>query len=201
MAEDLTRSDQDITEYLNAINRQNTDNLITTLGLQRTAGGCRFYFFDRQILFDHQDFIDISGEELSLPIKEVLCKYLTSCTQPTVKESARLVTFREFSKNSPLFYRFAENTSKTIEQTFSGRTDILEQKCIRAYGTPVDNSSYDLCIRFKALPKIPIALQFNDVDEMLPAKATFLFHEDAVNYLDVKSLGSIMTYLSGLLIN
>ena len=197
---DLMNEDQKLNEYLTLIREQNNDNLVDILGLQKTGKGYRFDFFNRPILFDFQDFVDLSGEELSLPIKIVLCKYLLNCPHPSLEKSVRLVTFREFSEAGPLFYRFAENTSKTIEQTFSKRVEALERKCRQIYGIPVSNASYDLSIRLKALPKIPITLQFNDVDEMLPAKAVFLFHEDAVNYLDLKSLGSITTYLTGHLI-
>lgn len=146
---DLMHEDQKLNdaEYLTLIREQNNDNLVDFLGLQKTGKGYRFDFFNRPILFDYQDFIDLSGQELSLSIKIVLCKYLLNCPHSSLKKSVRLVTFREFSEAGPLFYRFAENTSKTIEQT-----------------------------------------------------AVFLFHEDAVNYLDLKSLGSITTYLTGHLI-
>ena len=201
MADDLMHDDQKLNEYLTLIREQNNDKLIDILGLQKTGKGYRFDFFNRPILFDHQDFVDLSGQELSFSIKIVLCKYLLNCSQPPLKKSVRLVTFREFPEAGPLFYRFAENTSKTIEQTFSNRVDALEQKCRQFYGISVSDASYDLSIRLKVLPKIPITLQFNDVDDILPAKAVFLFHEDAVNYLDLKSIGSITTYLTGHLIN
>jgi hypothetical protein len=65
---------------------------------------------------------------------------------------------------------------------------------------PVNNASYDLSVRFKALPKLPVILQFNDADEILPANSTLLFYEDAQEYLDLRSLAVIGTYLTGLLI-
>ena len=201
MADDLSQEEQKISEYLSAIRKQDNDNCIDSLGLQKTEKGYKFNFFHRPMLFDHQGFVDLSGGELSISIKTVLCKYMLGCPQSVIEKSIRLVTFREFARDSPLFYRFAENTNKTIEQTFSCRLDTLKQKCKQIYGMPVGSTAYDLSVRFKALPRIPITLQFNDTDEMLPAKATVLFHEDAVNYLDLKSLGSITTYLTGLLID
>jgi len=65
----------------------------------------------------------------------------------------------------------------------------------------LSNASYDLNIQFKALPKIPVILQFNDTDEIFPAQAVFLFYDDAVQYLDLRSLAGIITYLTGLLIS
>jgi hypothetical protein len=38
------------------------------------------------------------------------------------------------------------------------------------------------------------------MDELLPAQSAFLFHDNADKYLDIKSLGIIATYLTGLLI-
>lgn len=201
MTDDLMHADHKISEYLGVILKQDNDCICDILGLQKTEKGYRFTFFHRPILLDHQDFVDLSGEELPIAVKAVLCKYMRNCPQEVSENSVKLVTFREFSKDSKLFYNFTENTSKTIEQTFSNRVGELKEKCKQIYGMPVSNPSYDLSIRFKALPRIPITLQFNDVDEMLPAKATFLFHEDAVNYLDIKSLGSITTYLTGILIH
>jgi hypothetical protein len=76
----------------------------------------------------------------------------------------------------------------------------LEKKCRQLFGIKVNKPSYDLSFRFKALPKIPVIIQFNDTDELLPASSTLLFHGDAENYLDKKSLATIATYLTGLLI-
>jgi hypothetical protein len=66
MADDLMHDDQKLNEYLTHIREQNNANLFDILGFQKTGKGYRFDFFNRQILFDHQDFIDLSGEELSL---------------------------------------------------------------------------------------------------------------------------------------
>ena len=201
MKDDSIQDDQIINGYLTVIREQVNDDFIDILGLQKTGKGYRFNFFQRQILFEHQDFIDLSGEELSISVKKVLCKYLLRCPQQPLEKSGRLVTFREFTEESPLYYSFTENLSKIIEQTFSNQLRRLEEKSSQIYGMPVSNTSCDFSVRFTALPRIPIILQFNDVDDTMPAKTTFLFHEDAVNYLDLTSLGSIITYLTGILIN
>jgi len=88
-----------------------------------------------------------------------------------------------------------------IENTFSKKLEKFKKKCKEMCGMPLNNASYDLNIRFKTLPKIPVILQFNDADEIFPAKSMFFFHDDAVQYLDLKSLAGITTYLTGLLIS
>lgn len=196
----LTQNNQDIDHYLSQVNEVDIDRIIDVLGIQKCSQGYRFDFFNRPILYDKSDFIDLSGGEVLPAIKGIFCQYLLKSPPNKIESSGRLVTFREFSEAGPLFSRFTENTNKTIEQTFSNRQQELEQKCKDLFGMTIDKSTYDLSIRFKALPKIPLIFQFNDVDEILPATSTFLFHDDAEKYLDLKSLAAIGTYLTGLLI-
>lgn len=191
----------DLDEYLSQVRGLHIDNFIDTLGIQKCAQGYRFDFFNRQILFDHTDFIDLSGKTLLPAIKTVFCRYLIMHPQHKTESSGKLVTFREFPEAGPLFFRFVENTNKTIEKTFSGRLNALEEKCKALFGMPLGNCACDLSIRFKALPKIPVTLQFNDGDDTFSAASAFLFHEDAISYLDLKSLASIVTCLTGFLIN
>ena len=159
-----------------------------------------FNFFGRSILFDRYDFFDSSGKTLSEAIKTVFCQYLLNSPSHPAKRSNLLVTFREFPGSGPLFSRFTENTNKTIHQTFSNRLELLEKACKRSYGVVEKNFSYDLSVKFTALPAIPIVLRFNDADELFPANSAFLFYGDASNYLDLKSLATIATYSTGLLI-
>jgi hypothetical protein len=201
MPNEIAQDSQDLDNYLSQICELNIENIPDILGIQKCEQGYRFDFFNRPILFDHNDFIDLSGKGLSPAVKTVLCKYITNCPQTPLETSGRLVTFREFPGAGPLFSRFVDNTNKTIENTFSKRLEEFKEKCKEMCGMPLSNASYDLNMRFKALPKIPVILQFNDVDEIFPAKAVFFFHDDAVQYLDLKSLAGIITYLTGLLIN
>ena len=48
--------------------------------------------------------------------------------------------------------------------------------------------SYDLAVKFDALPRISLLLLFNDGDEEFPAKCTVLFQKHAEYYLDPESL-------------
>ena len=158
------------------------------------------FIFSIAIFFDCKDFFDISGGVLQPAIKAVFCRHLLNCPKNPPENTGRLVTFREFSGAGPLFSKFSKNTNKKIEQLFSNRLAELEEKCRQLFGIKVNKSSYDLSFRFKALPKVPVIFQFNDTDELLPASSTLLFHDDAEHYLDKKSLATIGTYLTGLLI-
>ncbi len=198
--DDPIQGNDNLDECLSQVRELKIDHFIDTLGIQKCAQGYRFDFFNRQILFDGTDFIDLSGTALLPAIKTVFCRYLIMHPQTKTDSSGKLVTFREFSGAGPLFSRFVENTNKTIETAFSGRLDALEEKCKALFGMPLGNCSCDLSIRFKALPRIPVTLQFNESDDTFPATSAFLFHEDAISYLDLKSLASIVTCLTGFLI-
>ena len=159
-----------------------------------------FDFFNQQIKFSKEGFYDLNGEPLTDAVKNVLYQYLLKCPDSPCESSNKLVTLREFSGSGPLFSRFTANINKIIETTFSGQVENLLNRCYTIGGRIVDNASYDLSMRFKALSKIPIILHFNDKDDMMPANAVFLFDDNANNFLDIKSLGTLLTYLTGQLI-
>lgn len=119
-----------------------------------------------------------------------------SLTQCSVCKGSR----SEILNAGPLFSRFAENTGKIITTTFSGQMAKLKSRCQNLGGTILETGSYDLSVAFRALPRVPIILNFNDTDELMPANAGFLYHDDAETYLDLESLTIICTWLTGLLI-
>ena len=173
---------------------------LSILGIQKRGSLFAFDFFNRQFLFDGVDFFDTAGADLTTAVKVVLCTYILMSPEKESKSDAKLVTFREFSDAGPLFSRFTENTAKIIQTSFSNRVETLSHRCLKLGGTILANQSYDISVRFRALPKIPIILNFNDADELMPANAVFLYHDTAVTYLDLQCLTITCTYLTGHLI-
>ncbi|WP_457552578.1 DUF3786 domain-containing protein [Desulfobacula sp.] len=192
--------DKTYKDYLSQLNDFDFSKKVQILGLQKWEEAFVFEFFNRKIVFNGNDFIDISGEKLTFAVKVVLCKYLLMCPEKVSESSNRLVTFREFSNAGPLFSSFTGNTNKIIETTFSGQLETLKARCLKLGGTLMETESYDLAVRFRALPRIPSILYFNDKDELLPAKSVFLYHDNAEIYLDLECLAITGTYLTGLLI-
>lgn len=170
------------------------------LGIRQNNGSLIFDFFDRQISFSRDGIYDIEGAPLTDAVKDVLCQYLLMCPDPICESSNRLVTLREFSDSGPLFSSFTANTGKIIATTFSGSLENLINRCLTLGGRIMKNVSYDLTVRFLALSRIPIILNFNDQDDMMPANAGFLFQDNADKYLDLECLSIICTYLTGQLI-
>lgn len=171
------------------------------LGIQKTNESLLFDFFNYKIIFTQDGIQNTEGYILTDMVQKVLYQYLSNCPDQINDSSNKLVTLREFSGSGPLYSSFTANTGKIIETTFSGHLNKLRNQCLKIGGIIVENSSYDLSVRFQALSRIPIILNFNDMDDMMPANAVFLFHDNADRYLDLKSLGILCTYLTGLLIN
>ena len=68
----------------------------------------------------------------------------------------------------------------------------MEAACREIQGNPpAATFSYDLCMHFNALPKIPVLLLFNDSDEEFPAQCAVLFERRAENYLDMECLAMV----------
>lgn len=198
--EDSKIFDKKYTEYLSRVKEFPFADKAGILGIQKREQSYMFEFFNRKICFDGNDFADVDGNELTVAVKVVFCRYILMCPDKILNSSNRLVTFREFTDAGPLFSRFTANTGKILETTFSGHFEKLKARCTTLGGTVVETDAYDLSVRFRALHRIPIILNFNDTDELLPATAGFLYHDNAEKYLDLKSLTTICTYLTGLLI-
>jgi len=170
------------------------------LGVRITEDSFGINFFNRKILVSKQGVVDANGCDLTPAVRVLLLKYLLLCPDRIHETTNKLVTFREFSNAAPLISSFTTNTAKIIETTFSGRLTKLKQQCTQLGATIVETAYHDMSVRFRALHRIPIILNFNDMDEILPANASFLYHDNADKYLDMESLMVTCTYLTGLLI-
>jgi hypothetical protein len=198
--EDTKVFDKKLAACLSEIKTLNIFKDLESIGAARHDQSWVLDFFNRQIAFDGNDFVDMNGDGVTTAVKVALCNYLMKCQREKHTVTNKMVTFREFSNAGPLFSRFSENTGKIISTNFSGQLDQLKSRCQSIGGTLLETESYDLSVKFQALNKIPIFLNFNDADDMMPANAVFLFHDDAETYLDLDSLALLCTYLTGLLI-
>ena len=195
--------DQKFDESMSQIQEQEIDfsDRADILGGRYKNNSLAFDFFNRKILVTKYDIKDNGNTELTFAIKFLLCQYILLCPETLPEKSSKLVTFREFKDSGPLFSRFTSNTNKIIETSFSGDLAKLEKQCLKLDGMIMESASYDLSMRFKALHRIPIILNFNDRDDLMPATAGFLYHGDAQQYLDLECLSITCTYLTGQLIN
>ena len=76
------------------------------------------------------------------------------------------VSFKDFKDSAPFAGAFFNYTEVPLAKYFSGRLKDMEAACHGIQGHPPAASfSYDLCMQFNALPKIPVLMLFNDADE------------------------------------
>ena len=198
--DDLKIFDEKYNEYLPLIKEFPFSEKADILGIQKRNNSFVFGFFNHHIAFDQTDFMDVSGGEVSSAVKVVLCKYLLMCPEKIVETSNRLVTFQDFPGFASLSSSLTASTCNIIETTFSGHLETLKERCLRLGGTIMETKSYDLSVRFRALHRVPIILNFNDMNSKTPARTVFLYHDNADVYLDSKSLTLVCRYLTGLLI-
>lgn len=106
-----------------------------------------------------------------------------------------------FQRLRPPGHLLANDVEGAIVDAFAGRLDELAKAAEFLGGYPPEEEfPYDACYRFDALPKIPMLLLFNDVDDEFPAKCTILFQASAEVYLDGECLGMLGAQLAGRLV-
>jgi len=107
------------------------------------------------------------------------------------------VAYRDFKDSGPLTSYFPNAVEKPIARQFSGKLRELEKSCKAHGGFPPDiEISYELSMKFNPLPKVPMLLLYNDVDEEFPAHCSLLFEKHADKYLDAESLAILGMILS-----
>jgi hypothetical protein len=156
-------------------------------------------FFGQPYKISGQGIKDPSGKQPAMGIGVVLCKYLLLCPEiPSLDKE--WVSYRDFKDAAPLAGSFANNTERAIAKNFSGRLDELDTACEKLGGRdPGLDLSYQLIMKIYPLPKVPLLLLFDDVDDEFPAQCKVLFERRADHYLDPECLAILGMLLSDFL--
>jgi hypothetical protein len=121
----------------------------------------------------------------------ILFKYLLLCPDHDPVEND-WVSFKDFKDSAPFSGAFVNYTEAPLAKYFSGHLKDLEAACRGIHGhPPVATFSYDLCMQFNALPKIPVLLLFNDTDDDFAAQCMVLYERRAEDYLDMECLAMV----------
>jgi hypothetical protein len=192
--------DDSYNDYLQKIGQIDLLDKAKTLNLQIESGKIRIPFFNRCHYISKQGVLGPDGSTPTPAVGTVLLNYVLQ-NERIHGSTQDKISFRDFEESGPLVISFANNTNRLIEHTFSGRLADLGLACKALSGEPTRNPiSADLHVKFEALPNIPLYLSFNDREEDFPAQSNLLFEKSAEEYLDMKSLFVIGTYLAGSLI-
>lgn len=188
MRESLTVFDKTYGWYLNQLAECDYLARGDRLGTQVRDDALLFDFMGEPFSVSRVGVVGPQGKEPGFSENIVLLNYILRCPD-TLPSRGDWITYREVKGSDPLAVYFSENVVKPVEQHFSGRLSELEARCEELRGTqdPTGNS-YDFSVTFDLLPRIPVALRFNDADEEFASSCTLLFASDVAAWLDPESL-------------
>ncbi len=183
--------EQTYKEYLSRIAELDLPFLADKLGILLDGQDAIIPFFGKPYRVSARGISDPLNRQPHLSVSVILCKYLLMC--PMIEPLAgNWVSYKDFKDAAPLIHAFYNTVTHPIAETFSRRLMELE-KAAKSIGgdAPSDTFSYDLSMRFDALPKVSMLLLFNDKDEEFPAQCSVLFEKRAEKFLDMECLAMV----------
>lgn len=192
MAEKAPVFDKIIDDYLHQVaGIAAKQEVAETLGISVVYEGFRIPFFSREYTVSNRRIHDGEGKSAPHGVSVVLCQYLLLCPERPSNDFS-LVTYKDFKNAAPYVGGSTNTAEQAIAKHFEGYLQSLERECLQLGGSPYETEvSCQLAYVFQALPKVPLVLLFNDVDEDFPAQATLLFQKNAASFMDMECLAMI----------
>lgn len=185
--------------YLDQIGKIDLDSRAEKLGGRTIKDEMVLSFFGQPYRISSRGIKDPSGKQPPMGISVVLCKYLLLC--PAILSlDKEWVSYRDFKDSAPLVHSFVNHTERPIARNFSNRLEDLAAACEKLGGKDPNLAlNYQLIMKLYPLPKVPVLLLFDDIDEEFPAQCKVLFERRAEQYLDPECLAIIGTLLNNFL--
>jgi len=188
--------EETLKNYLDQVSQIEFKSLEDKLGVEVEKDEVMVPFFGKPYRVSAKGIIDPSGKQPPLEISVVLCKYLLLCPDPNPIVD-QWVSYRDFKDSGPLTSYFFNAVEQPIASHFSGRLGEFKESCKVLGGfSPDIKLSYDLFVQFNLLPKVPVLLLYNDVDDKFPPHCSILFERRAEKYLDAECLAILGMLLS-----
>jgi hypothetical protein len=183
--------DETYHDYLAQIAELDFKKIADQLGAEMAGDELIIPFFGKPHRILPAGITEPSGSRPNFSVCVILFKYLLLCPDHDPVEND-WVSFKDFKDSAPFSGAFVNYTEAPLAKFFSGRLKDLEAACRDIHGhPPAAKFSYDLCMQFNALPKIPVLLLFNDTDDEFAAQCMVLFENRAENYLDMECLAMV----------
>ena len=178
-------------DYIAQVARIDLKSIEQKLGVQVEGNDIAVDLFGRPHRVSERGIIDPSGRQPSFDICVILCKYLLLCPE-VYPMGDEWVSYRDFKDAGPLTTYFVNDVERSIAEFFAGGLGNLEEagKTLGGYRPDIE-LSYDLSMRFEALPRVPVLMLYNDTDDEFPAKCSVLFERRAEDYLDAECLAMV----------
>ncbi len=187
--------------YLDQIGQIDLDSIAEKLGGRVEKDEMVLSFFGQPYRISRRGITDPFGKQPPMGISVVLCKYLLLCPD-TPSLDREWVSYRDFKNTAPLVHSFINHTERPIVQNYSNRLKDLAEACKKLGGKdPGLDLNYQLIMILYPLPKVPVLLLFDDVDEEFPAQCKVLFERRAEHYMDPECLAIIGRFLNNFLKN
>jgi hypothetical protein len=177
--------------YLAQIGRLDFKIIADRLGAEMVGEELIISVFGKPMRVSAAGITRPSGGRPNFSVCVILFKYLLLCPDhdPVGND---WVSFKDFKDSAPFAGAFVNYTEIPLAKYFSGHLKDLDTACrgIQGY-PPAATFSYALCMKFDALPTIPVLLLYNDADEEFPAQCAVLFERRAENFLDMECLAMV----------
>jgi hypothetical protein len=177
--------------YLEQLRKISFESVAHHLGARIEKNRIKIQLLTTEYEISSEGIIDPKGKKPSHDICVILSKYILRCPAIPPKEH-EWVSFRNFKDSGPLIGYFTNDVERAISSYFSGRLHDLKKASDTLGGYAPDlEVKYDLALQFDALPKIPVIMLYNDVDEEFSAKCSVLFESRAEKYFDAECIAMI----------
>lgn len=187
-------------DYLRQVANIDIGSIEDKLGVEVKGNDVMVPFFGKPHRVSSKEIVGPNGRRPSHSVNVVLCKYLLLCPE-TEPEGNEWISYKDFKDAAPFIEGFRNNAERPIARNFSGKIEKLKKASDELRGYPPEMEfSYQLSVRFDALPKVPILALFNDEDEEFSSQCSLLFQRRAQGYLDMECLAIIGWVLSDYLI-
>jgi hypothetical protein len=162
-------------------------SLAAGLGAVWENAGLVVPFFGQRYHITSRGVENLDGTRCPVTKRIILCYYVIHGGDSAI--DGTWVAYRDFKDSAFFMSSFKSQVEIRIAQHYTGRLDSLRGACDVLGGEEVEGPMKgDLCVRFAALPRVPMLLIFYDGDEDLPASATVLFDQSAHLFLDMECL-------------
>jgi len=191
MTENPSVFEETYRSYLSRIEELDFQKIADRIGAETLGEELTVPFFGKPHRISSGGIIDPDGNRPNFSVCVVFFKYLLLCPEHNPAEKD-WVSFKDFKDSAPFAGAFVNYTEAPLARHFSGRLKDLATAGRKIHGhLPAAAFSNDLYMQFDALPKVPVLLLFNDVDEEFAAHCTVLFERRAENYLDMECLAMV----------
>ncbi len=181
--------EQNYEYYLERIRNVSLDTVAESLGGRKKGNALIIPFFGTDFEVSHEGILDPSGKRAGYDISIIISKYILMCPKgPTGKKE--WVSFRDLKDSGPLLNYFAKDVENPAAALLSGKDPDAVRKASGGRAPDLD-VSYDLSLRFDALPRVPLILLFNDADEEFPATCGVLFESRVEQYIDAECIAMV----------